>query len=325
MLTVAIVHPDPDRRTELAGVLSADDEIEVATVSGRPENLFERIVTVDPDVLLLGVSFEKISGLDLLYLLMQRDPLPVLMLAGDSAEEREEAMNALSYGAVDILTPGNTPEEICGLVKTAGDSRVAEIVRAEGPTIEAPDVSEKIVVIGASTGGPAAVEAILSDLPADLPSPVVVVQHMPPGYTPLFAEHLADATALRVVEVTQRERVDAGAVYLASGDADLVLERDAADVWAVPAEREGAAPSIDRTFDSVSNIYGPNTIGIILSGMGRDGVIGARYVKSRGGTVLVQDRDTSLIFGIGEHVVRQGDADDVLPLNRIAAQIVEEL
>lgn len=325
MLTAAIVHPDPDRRTELAAVLSADADIEVATVSGRPENLFERIVTVDPDILLLGVSFDAISGLDLLYLLMQRNPLPVLMLAGEDEEEREEAMKALSYGAVDILTPDNTPEEIYSLVKTAGDARVAERVRAEQPAIEAPQVSEKIVVIGASTGGPAAVEAILGDLPADLPSPVVVVQHMPSGYTPLFVEHLDEATDLAVVEVTGRERVEAGTVYVAPGDADLVLERDAADVWAMPAEREGNAPSIDRTFQSVSEIYGPNTLGVVLSGMGRDGVIGARFVKSRGGRVLVQDRDTSLIFGIGEHVVRQGDADDVLPLDRIAAQIVEEL
>lgn len=327
MVRALIAHADSTVRGQLRDVLSQVEEVDIVRTLEDAERIFSAIETLEPDVILLGSRFQRISGLDILDQIMHSAPVPVIMVAEDEEDAEEEGVKAFSYGAVDILSLDSTPEEIERCVRNAGTSTVQTIKEPAQPP-QAPDRSEKVVVIGASTGGPPGIEYLLKHLPADFPAPILIVQHMAEPFTDIFARRMNTLSAIEVREAGERERLHGGVAWIAPGDRDMVVEQDDNGVWVRAVAADDAAritPSIDATFRSAAEVYGGNVVGVVLSGMGTDGAIGARFIQSAGGTVLVESEATSLIFGIGQRIVEQGDADHVLPIDDIPAKLAELL
>lgn len=325
MVRVLIAHRDGTVRERFREVLSKADDIEVIRTFDEAERVFSAIQILDPDVVLLGPRFQRISGLDILDQIMHRDPVPVIMVVEDQEEAETEGVKAFSYGAIDILSPDNTPEEITRCVRDASASTARRIEDPVQPG-PAPGRSEKLAVIGASTGGPPGIEYLLKHLPTDFPAPILIVQHMAEPFTGIFARRVNTLCDIEVREAGAREKLQGGVAWIAPGNRDMVVEQDTDGAWIRTVDPGvGITPSIDTTFRSAADVYDGNVIGIVLSGMGSDGAIGARFIKSAGGTVLVESESTSLIFGIGKRIVRQGDADQVLPLKDIPARLVELL
>lgn len=188
--------------------------------------------------------------------------------------------------------------------------------------------SAEVIAIGVSTGGPNALAELIPQLPADLPVPVLVVQHMPPVFTRLLAERLAAKSKVPVIEVVDGEVVKSGHVYVAPGDFHMTIKRQGTDVRIVldqAAPENSCRPAVDPLFRSVAQLYGKGTLAVVLTGMGRDGLRGCEGLREAGAQILAQDEETSVVWGMPGFVARAGLADDVLPLQRIATEIVRRL
>ena len=320
MIDVLIAHKSHQVRREFATKISRINRIKVCSRVRNPSEFFEEVKTTDPDVILLGMKFDDISGLDLIDRLMATDPRPILVI-----EEREdqETVKSFSYGAVDFISADQSEQDIKGLVELASKVDEFSWSSIDGKVPEPPFDTGKAITIGASTGGPGSVETIISNMPEDLPTPILVAQHMSEGYVEKFAKRLDDLGGLHVKKAEEGEKVEKGVVYISPADKDmLVVENGESVVIKLESPGGGESPSIDRLFTSVYEIYGGNTVTAVLSGMGKDGVLGARYLSSAGSTLIVQDDKTSAVYGIGSHVEEQGDADKVLPIEQIPGEIV---
>ncbi|MFB6208013.1 MAG: chemotaxis protein CheB [Candidatus Nanohaloarchaea archaeon] len=323
MKKVLVAHPNSSVRREFSKKISLLDGIEVVSKVRNPKNFFEQVKNSEPDVVILGARFEDISGLDLLDRLMKTEAVPVLAIAGEEELEQEEAVRALSYGAIDLVELEDSPEEIKALVEIAAEAETTpywEEIETEIPV--AAEDSNRVVAIGSSTGGPSALEFILKHLPGDLPAPVLIAQHMSPRYTKIFTERVNKLCELELKEAEDGEIIEENKVYMAPGNKDMtVWEENGELVISLEEPVHEPTPSIDELFKSISVAAGPRVVGVVLTGMGKDGVVGSRFIKAEGGTLIVQDRETSEIYGIGKHVVAQGDANEVLPLEKIPEQI----
>lgn len=319
MIEVTVAHENSDVRSTLSRNLESLENVEVIKKIRKASNFFEKLAKNPPDVLILGMKFGDLSGLDMLDKLMRTDPVPVLAVSAGNEIEKEEAVKSLSYGAVDILSPDQSEEELDALLHMA-DRADKDDVSPEMEDIQEPEeISDRVVIIGSSTGGPGALEYILTNLP-ELSVPVLVAQHMSANYTSMFSERLDAICDFRVKEAEDGEKIEKGVVYFAPGNKDMkVLE---GEKLAVEDPSHRTTPSINELFRSSSEVFGQRAIGIILTGMGKDGVVGSRFVKSEGGRILVQDRDSSKIYGIGKHVINQGDADRVLALKEIPQTLI---
>lgn len=180
---------------------------------------------------------------------------------------------------------------------------------------------KKVIVIGSSTGGPAALEDLFKQLPANFPVPILVAQHLPLSFTPSLVERLNRVSAIKVSEAKNNEIIELNRAYIIPGDSHFFLYEPGPRI-ALLATQDLQKPSVDMGFTSVAEHFGPGTIGVVLSGMGEDGVIGAKAVKQLGGTILVQDEATSVIFGMPKRVIESGFFDEVLPLDRIVDRLV---
>jgi two-component system, chemotaxis family, protein-glutamate methylesterase/glutaminase len=181
---------------------------------------------------------------------------------------------------------------------------------------------KKAIVIGSSTGGPAELVNLFKNLPADLPAPIMIAQHLPSPFTTTLAERLNKASNMRVSEAKHNELIESGHGYVIPGNSHFFLYAPGPCISLLFSE-DTQKPSVDMGFTSVAEHYGPGTVGVILTGMGNDGVIGAKAVKQLGGKILVQDEKTSLIFGMPREVIESGFFDEILPLDKIAARLVE--
>jgi len=253
------------------------------------------------------------------------------------------AFEALERGAVDfVLKPSGTisvdihrvRQELVEKVKLATLVNLRKVTAQAAPTaplaLKVPPgaTGKRTVAIGASTGGPKALDHLLSSLPASLPAPVLVVQHMPPGFTRSFAERLNRRSPLLVKEAEEGDVVLPGRAYVAPGDHHMLVEKRAGReiIRLDKSPRvKGLRPSADVTMRSVADIYGAGSIGVILTGMGSDGTEGLRAIKERGGVTIAQDRATSIIYGMPRAAVESGCVDKVLPLDKIPGEIVRLL
>lgn len=321
MTRILIAHSDPEVRKKLSIKVSRLESAEVSKVRSA-SRFFEEVEKEDPDVVMLGVGFEKVSGLDLLDKQMKTDPVPTFMISEKEGWKKEEAVKAFSYGAIDFVSPENSLEELEALIKTAEEAEARDLKKI-GPGSQAvPESSEKIVVIGSSTGGPQAVEYILKSLPSNFPAPIVICQHMSREFTESFAQRLDELSSLRVKEAEDGDRVKEGSVYLSPGDRDTVIvEENSGPEIRLSQPGNGETPSIDKLFTSAAENFGSNTLGVVLTGMGDDGVVGARYIKAAEGSLMIQDKESSTVYGIASHIKAQGDADAELSLEEIPEEL----
>lgn len=307
-----------------------------------------------PDVVTLDVEMPSINGLDALRTIMTECPTPVVMLSMLTREGANETMEALRIGAVDFiskpssLSKMNSPEMLEELrikIKAAASSKVSALVRKpsfqtskstggesealfpfRSPT-SANKVSNrfsKIVAIGISTGGPRALQEVIPALPGDFPAPILIVQHMPAGFTRTLAESLDAMSKLTVKEAKDGEPLNAGVVYISPGNKHLKISKQMND-YVVQLNDEdrvnGHRPSVDVLFDSLAELDSISVVAAVMTGMGSDGAQGAKNLKDSGAFVLAQDEASSVVFGMPKSAIKLEATDVVVSLDRIAAEI----
>ncbi|MBY0280435.1 chemotaxis response regulator protein-glutamate methylesterase [Candidatus Binatia bacterium] len=350
-------------RRLLTDCLTGDPDIEVVGAAANGRIALAKIPQVNPDLVTLDVEMPELNGLETLVELRKTHPkLPVIMFSTLTERGAAATLDALAAGASDYVTkPSNTGsmniamqrvrDELVPKIKqltgralvadslpvpgqrtspaAAAPPRVAPVVplqrRVTAPRSEGP---LDVVAIGVSTGGPNALADLMPHLPADLPVPIVMVQHMPPLFTRLLAERLDGRCPLRIREGAAGTELHAGEVYIAPGGRHMIVRRDGTRVVLAlnddPPENS-CRPAVDVLFRSVVAVYGGHTLGVILTGMGQDGLRGCEYVRDAGGQVVAQDEATSVVWGMPGFVARAGLADRVLPLQAIAGEIVNRV
>lgn len=338
---VLIVDDSVVMRSVLRSVMAADPQLEVAGTAANGADALEAVATVKPDLMLLDLEMPVMDGMETLRRLQaQGSRLPVIMCSGLTQRGARATIEALANGAADYVAKPMkqaTREELLGILSAELLPKIAALTRrrqeprrAATPNLQAAPATmttaAKVVAIGVSTGGPAALELLLPALPSYFPLPVLVVQHMPALFTRPLAERLNAACRLRVCEAEEGALVRAGEVTIARGDWHLEVQRNGAGgaiecLTKKPPENH-CRPSVDVLFRSCATVYGAGTIALVLTGMGADGLEGCRVLRTAGATVLVQDEVTSTVWGMPGAVAQAGLANRILPLDQIATELI---
>jgi two-component system chemotaxis response regulator CheB len=351
-IKVLIVDDSALVRKLLGEMLGRDREIEVVGAAADPFAAREKIKQLNPDVITLDVEMPRMDGITFLENLMRLRPMPVVMVSSLTQRGAEVTLRALELGAVDFVAKpkidiagslAGYADELIAKVKAAAIARVGSrslSVRtatlhvdprrsadAVLPAVAAKRVlrtTDRIVAIGASTGGTEAIREILSVLPPDAPA-IVISQHIPAAFSKPFADRMNQTSAMSVCEAQDGQHILPGHVYIAPGDRHLLIERDGAryvcrlsDGPAVNRHR----PSVDVMFRAMAQNVGPNATGVLLTGMGDDGARGLKEMMEAGAYTIAQDEASSVVWGMPGTAVRLGAAHQVLPLHRIAAEIL---
>lgn len=357
-IRVLVVDDSVVVRQLVSKVLSKDPEIEVVGVAANGRIALAKIEQVNPDVVTLDIEMPVLDGLATLKELRKLYPrLPVIMFSTLTARGGAATLDALSLGANDYVTkPSNVGrlsdameqirdalnpkiKALCAKVLGGHVTGIVAPRKAILPNLGAPQRLSRaagllgnhpveVVTVGVSTGGPNALAQVIPQLPVDLPVPVLIVQHMPPLFTKLLADRLAGLASLDVREGVDGAVVEPGTVWLAPGDRHMVVRREAGTVRLAlnqdPPENS-CRPAADQLFCSVAKAYGPGTLAVVMTGMGRDGFQGCVHVKHGGGQIVVQDEATSVVWGMPGFVAQADMADRVVPLDRIADVIISRV
>jgi two-component system, chemotaxis family, protein-glutamate methylesterase/glutaminase len=333
-------------RQVLTDILSSDPAIEVLGSAPDPYVAREKIKALRPDLITLDVEMPRMDGLTFLENLMRLHPLPVLMVSSLTERGAEVTLHALELGAIDYVTKPKL-DIVGGLNEYAGEliakvkacARARPRPRPEPPKRHSADVvlppplvrpvlrtTDRLIALGASTGGTEAIKEVLAAMPADAPA-VVVTQHIPAAFSQPFAERMNRNSAMSVAEARDRQPIMAGCVYVAPGDRHLVVMRDGAHFRCrlsdgPPVNRH--RPSVDVLFRSVAQAAGPNAVGALLTGMGDDGAQGLLEMRLAGAFTVAQDEATSVVWGMPGAAVKLGAASQVLALERIAPELVRQ-
>ncbi|MGL6159432.1 protein-glutamate methylesterase/protein-glutamine glutaminase [Microbulbifer sp.] len=321
----------------MSEIINSHGDMEVVAVAPDPLVARDLIKRHNPDVLTLDVEMPRMDGLDFLERLMRLRPMPVLMVSSLTEAGSEITLRALELGAVDFLQKPSLAirsglleysELIADKVRAAARSRPQHTRSRERAASRMPESvmvsSEKLVVLGASTGGPEAIRQMLEPLPANSPA-ILIAQHMPGGFTRSFAERLDRLCRIRVKEAEDDERVLPGQVYIAPGDRHLKLARSGANYTVqldagAPVNRH--RPSVDVLFHSAAQHAGRNAIGVLLTGMGKDGAAGLLAMHRAGAPTLAQDEATSLVFGMPREAIALGAASEIVALEDVAPRVM---
>lgn len=335
-IRVLIVDDSALMRKVLSDVLASDPEIEVAGTASDPLIAREKIKQLNPDVITLDVEMPNLDGITFLERLMRLRPMPVVMVSALVPRDADITLQALQLGAVDFVAKpsfdiaagfGRMRDEVTAKVKAAASAAI-QLRTAGTPTpLGRPALfrgSRRIVAIGASTGGVAALSEVLGALPADGP-PIVIAQHMPKGFTTQFAKRLDGFCAMSVSEATDGARIIPGHAYIAPGDKHLTVQRSGGEYVCLIGDGElvnGHRPSVDVLFDSMAASAGTNAIGLLLTGMGHDGAAGLKHMRDAGATTASQDEASSLIYGMPKVARAMEAAEHELALGEIARFIM---
>ena len=345
-IRVLVVDDSALIRNVLRAIINEQADMQV--VGSAPDALVaaELVRTLNPDVITLDVEMPKVDGLTFLQQLMEDAPRPVLMVSSHTETGSDITFRALEIGAVDFITKPklnandgqNYGDMIADKIRAAASARLnvrapkrapevsAETARRKASVKGTPADTPDIVVMGASTGGTEAVRAILESIPAGGP-PVLVVQHIPENFTRLFAERLDGYCEITVKQAEDGEPILPGHAYIAPGDAHLSIRSAGAKRYCVELLQTDPMnlhrPSIEVLFRSAAKCAGSGAIGVILSGMGKDGPTGLLELKRGGARTLAQDEQTSVVFGMARDAIGLGAVDEVLPLDRIGARLLD--
>ncbi|MDR0653370.1 MAG: chemotaxis response regulator protein-glutamate methylesterase [Synergistaceae bacterium] len=340
-IKILIVDDSAFMRKVIADILSEDPMLEIVGRARNGAEAMEAVRTLSPDVITLDIEMPGKSGIEVLKEIMDFKPIPVVMVSNLTKDGANVTMQALDYGAVDFVTKpsGNISldmrkvadelrRKVTGASRAAsfGPRRVKVPLHARESLAVPPrrDVLRgkfELLVAAASTGGPMALQEVIPNLSGDFPLPVMVVQHMPPGFTTSFAQRLNERSSLTVIEGCDGMPVRKGTVIIAPGGYHLTVERRGAEILCklvdTPPVRS-VRPSADVLFTSAAETVGGNVLALILTGMGKDGLDGAKLLKDKGAYVIAESKETSVIFGMPGAVISAGLADESLPLYAIA-------
>ena len=335
---VLIVDDSALVRQMLAQGLAADPKIQVVGTAADPYEARDKILALQPDVLTLDVEMPRMDGVQFLRRLMPQYPLPVVMVSTLTQHGAQVTMAALEAGAVDFVAKPSTSQgldlveilaELRGKVKTAAG---IDVSRWQGRTLPPPPAAfkpaappagsaDRVIAVGASTGGTEAIRQLVEGFPAAMPG-VVIVQHMPAGFTRMFAQRLNQLCAMEVKEAAHGDKVRPGLVLIAPGGQHLRLARAAGgfEVHCAAGEKvSGHCPSVDVLMQSVAAVAGARGIGLLLTGMGADGADGLCAMRRAGARTLAQDQATSVVFGMPRVAFERGGAERLVPIDQMAA------
>ena len=306
----------------------------------------EMIRSLNPDVITLDIEMPRMDGIDFLSRLMRLRPMPVVMVSTLTERGAEVTLKALELGAVDFVAKPKIGVadglrqlgvDITDKIRTAARARVHRLAAPAAPAAGAPATpapsaigrlsTEKLIFVGASTGGTEATREVLMQLPADAPA-VMITQHMPPGFTKSYAARLDGLCRIRVAEASDGERVLPGHAYIAPGGLHLSVERSGANYVARVRDGEPVnrhKPSVEVLFQSAARVVGPNALGVMLTGMGADGARAMKEMRDAGSWNVCQDEASCVVFGMPREAIAHGAAHEVLPLTRIAPALIERL
>lgn len=326
-------------RDLMSKIIDSQPDMEVVATAPDPLVARDLIKRTNPDVLTLDVEMPRMDGLDFLERLMRLRPMPVLMVSSLTQKGSEITLRALELGAVDFVAKPEMgiregmleyTEMIADMIRAAARSRPRAVAKQppakDKAPLKAPLLSsEKVIIIGASTGGTEAIRHVLEPLPANSPA-VLITQHMPGGFTKSFAERLDKLCRISVKEAVDGERVLPGHAYIAPGDWHMKLARSGANYVirlddAPPVNRH--RPSVDVLFHSAAQSAGRNAIGVILTGMGRDGAAGLLEMRQAGSYTLAQDEESCVVFGMPREAIVAGAAIDTIALTDIPAALMK--
>lgn len=355
-IRVIVVDDSALVRSLLAEIINRQSDMECIGTANDPLIAREMIRELNPDVITLDVEMPRMDGIDFLGRLMRLRPMPVLMISTLTERGAEVTMRALELGAVDFVAKPRVgvanglqdlANQIVDKIRVAAVAQVHRAVPAARPAMApaakgaatgaaAPVSSatllgrlstEKVIAIGASTGGTEAIKEVLVQMPADSPA-IVITQHMPPGFTTSFAARLNGLCQITVKEAVNGERILPGHAYIAPGGKQFAIARSGANYVAVvnddpPVNRH--KPSVEVLFKSVAGCVARNAFGVMLTGMGADGAVAMREMKDAGSYNYVQDEASCIVFGMPREAIAHGAADEVLPLTQIAGALLGKL
>lgn len=344
-IRVLVVDDSALIRNVLQAIINEQSDMQV--VGSAPDALVARelVRELDPDVITLDIEMPKVDGLTFLQQLMEEAPRPVLMVSAHTETGSDIAFRALEIGAVDFITKPkpnlndgqNYGDLIADKIRAAASARLNVRARNRVPDVSAATARPKpsvkaspvdtpcVVVMGASTGGTEAVRAILESMPVSCP-PILIVQHIPENFARLFADRLDGYCEIAVKQAEDGEPILPGHAYIAPGETHLTIRSGGAQRYCVELVQAGPMnlhrPSIDVLFRSAAKCAGSGAIGVILSGMGKDGPAGLLEMKRSGARTLAQDEQTSVVFGMARDAIQLGAVDEILPLDGIGARLL---
>jgi two-component system chemotaxis response regulator CheB len=349
-IKVLVVDDSALVRQIMVEILKAAPDVEVVGTASDPFVARERIKETNPDVLTLDVEMPRMDGLTFLANLMRLRPMPVVMVSSLTERGAETTLKALELGAVDFVSKPKV--DVAGTLADFSDEILSKIRAAAGARISArtsPTVAiqpkhsadailpansggaargmllttDRIIAVGASTGGTEAIREFLTGMPADSPA-VVIAQHIPAAFSAPFTRRMDSLCAMSVCEPVDGQQIKPGHVYIAPGGRHLMVERDGARYLCrvqegPPVNRH--CPSVDVLFRSVAQKVGPNAVGVILTGMGDDGARGLKEMRDAGAPTIAQDEASSVVWGMPGAAVKLGAVEEILPLNKVAAAV----
>lgn len=345
-----IVDDSAFMRKAIENMVKKDPDIQIVGAGKNGLDAIDMVKKLKPDVMTLDIEMPRMDGLTALQKIMSENPLPVIMVSSLTTEGADATLKALDLGAVDFI-PKDKSFASFGIMKIEDQliakvkgfakkkmfkrrtpiSRPSAIAKptAAKPAAQrpAPKITskKKLVIIGTSTGGPQSLQKVIPLLPSDLGVPVLIVQHMPPNFTKSLAQRLDSLSKLKVLEAQGKEQLEPNHVYIAKGGAHLKLKRMGAhyytDVTTEPSNTLHI-PSVDITAASVAENIGRDALGVIMTGMGSDGMKGLNLLKLKGGNVVAQDEETCIVYGMPRAVIDSGFQDEIVPLTEIAQRII---
>ncbi len=349
MIKVLIVDDSAFMRKLLSDLFAAEPDFEVIDTARNGREAVDKVKKLKPQLVTMDVEMPIMDGIKSLELIMKEEPTPVVMVSSLTRAGADATLKALEFGAVDFVAKAAGPiagiagisAEILEKCRAAVKANVAQLAKRQSTmttlvkTAVQPaassylsGVDEQIVAIGTSTGGPRALQEVITRLPGNLPCGVVIVQHMPPGFTKSLSERLNSLSSLTVKEAENNDIIRPGLVLIAPGDYHMVVEKEAGKRIVRLSQQPpigGHRPAVDPMMESVAGIYGSRAVGVILTGMGHDGAKGIQAIKKQSGYTIAEDQSTAVVFGMPKSAIELGVVDKIAPLPAIAGEIVRSI
>ena len=335
-MKVLVVDDSVFMRKIVSDMLESDPRIKVCGIAKNGIEAIEKVKELKPDVVTMDVEMPRMDGLTALGHIMKECPVPVVMLSTLTEKGADATLTALSRGAVDYvqkpsgavsLDVRKVQSILLEKVKAAAQANPRTLILKKSATPKplkyTPSSKMRIIAIGTSTGGPASLAQIIPQFPADTP-PMLIVQHMPADFTARFADRLNDTSAIRVKEASAGDRLEPGLALLAPGDYHMTVGKDGRVHMNKNPKIHGVRPAVDPMMATASEVYKSKMVGVIMTGMGRDGATGIEAIKKNNGATIAQDEASCVVYGMPQEAYKTGCVDRVVPLSQIPAEVLRK-